>query len=346
MQLLTAMSWPDRGLVHDHGQGITADGLLLHIYRDKKIIYHYLLVCWLLMLPLSFEFFPPNTAALHRQLDRAAHKLRAFSPQSVSCTFGAGGSNGTQTWQTVQHLHQFHQFDAAPHVACQGLDPQRVLSLLSDYQAMGCRRLVALRGDAPPSPSSPRPLPYAADLVSLIRGQFGSAFHISVAAYPETHPQASSAHSDLLHFKAKVDAGADAAITQYFYNADAYFAFVERTSALGITIPIIPGIMPITNAVQLQQFSATCGAEIPRWILRQLQAYGDDQASIRAFGLDVVTALCARLMAEGAPGLHFFTLNLAKPSQHILHQLGYSARREPSAILGGAPAPAAMAPCD
>ncbi len=271
---------------------------------------------------VSFEFYPPKTDDQRAQLDRTATKLKAFAPEYVSCTFGAGGSTLSYTSETVRHLNQKHGLAAAPHLSCVGGSREEIRELLKLYRAIGCRRIVALRGDLPSGMGHPGDLRYAADLIALIRAEHGDAFRIEVGAYPETHPQASDALSDLRHFKAKVDAGADAAITQYFYNADAYFHFVDAVRKLGVQIPIVPGIMPITNFSQLRLFSEQCGAEIPRWISKRMQAYGDDNASVRAFGAEVVAALCERLMAGGAPALHFYTLNLAKPSTQVLKLLG------------------------
>jgi len=274
------------------------------------------------MIPVSFEFYPPKTDDQRAQLDRTADRLKKYAPDYVSCTFGAGGSTLSYTSETVRHLKQHHHFDAAPHLSCVGGNREQIRELLKLYRAIGCKRIVALRGDLPSGMGHPGDLRYASDLIAFIRAEHGDAFHLEVGAYPETHPQASDALSDLKHFKTKVDAGADAAITQYFYNADAYFSFVEAVRRLGVQIPIIPGIMPISNFSQLRRFSEQCGAEIPRWIGKRMAAYGDDAESIRDFGADVVAQLCQRLIDGGAPGLHFYTLNLAKPSQLVLKRLG------------------------
>ena len=273
------------------------------------------------MTSLSFEFYPPKTDEQRSQLDRTAAKLRSFRPEYVSCTFGAGGSTLSYTSETVRHLKQHHRFEAAPHLSCVGGSRQEIRELLKLYRAIGCSRIVALRGDLPSGMGHPGDLRYAAELIDFIRAEHGNAFRIEVGAYPETHPQASDALADLKHFKAKVDAGADAAITQYFYNADAYFHFVDAVRALGVSVPIVPGIMPISNFSQLRRFSEQCGAEIPRWIGRKMQAYGDDSESIRAFCAEVVAQLCQRLVEGGAPGLHFYTLNLAKPTTSVLKLL-------------------------
>jgi methylenetetrahydrofolate reductase (NADPH) len=274
------------------------------------------------MTPISFEFYPPKTDEQRAQLDRTASRLKEYAPEYVSCTFGAGGSTLSYTSETVQRLRQRHGFDAAPHLSCVGGTREEIRTLLHAYRSNGCKRIVALRGDLPSGMGHPGDLRHATDLVKFIREECGDHFHIEVGCYPETHPQSQDALADLRHFKAKVDAGADGAITQYFYNADAYFHFVEAVRKLDVTIPIVPGIMPISNFSQLRRFSEQCGAEIPRWIERRMQAYGDDADSIRAFGADVVAALCRRLIDGGAPSLHFYTLNLAKPTQAVLARLG------------------------
>lgn len=273
------------------------------------------------MIPISFEFYPPKTDDQRAQLDRTAARLKAWSPEYVSCTFGAGGSTLSYTSETVRHLNQHHGFEAAPHLSCVGGNREEIRELLKLYRAIGCRRIVALRGDLPSGMGHPGDLRYASELVELIRAEHGDRFHIEVAAYPETHPQAEDALADLRYFKAKVDAGADGAITQYFYNPDAYFRFVDDARRLGVEVPIVPGIMPISNFTQLRRFSEACGAEIPRWIARRMQAFGDDAAAVREFGADVVAALCRRLVEGGAPALHFYTLNLAKPTEAVLQRL-------------------------
>ncbi|TKS52779.1 methylenetetrahydrofolate reductase [NAD(P)H] [Luteimonas yindakuii] len=273
------------------------------------------------MIPLSFEFYPPKTDEQREQLDRTARRLKAHAPEYVSCTFGAGGSTLSYTPETVRRLRQEHGFEAAPHLSCVGGTREEIRELLKLYRAIGCRRLVALRGDMPSGMGHAGELRHAADLVAFIRTETGDHFHIEVACYPETHPQADDAHVDLRHFKAKVDAGANGAITQYFYNADAYFQFVDDAHRLGVDVPIVPGIMPIANFSQLRRFSEACGAEIPRWIARRMQGYGDDADAIREFGADLVARLCRRLIEGGAPGLHFYALNLARPSQAVLARL-------------------------
>ncbi|AUZ55873.1 methylenetetrahydrofolate reductase [NAD(P)H] [Stenotrophomonas acidaminiphila] len=274
------------------------------------------------MTALSFEFYPPKTDDQRAQLDRTASRLKVHAPEYVSCTFGAGGSTLSYTSETVRHLNQHHGLQAAPHLSCVGGTREEIRELLKLYRAIGVRRIVALRGDLPSGMGFPGDLRYASELIAFIRAEHGDAFRIEVGAYPETHPQASDALADLRHFKAKIDAGADAAITQYFYNADAYFQFVDATRRLGVDVPIIPGVMPISNFSQLRRFSEQCGAEIPRWIAKRMQAYGDDVDSVRAFGADVVAALCERLIAGGAPALHFYTLNLARPTNAVLQRLG------------------------
>lgn len=273
------------------------------------------------MTPISFEFYPPKTDEQRAQLDRTAHKLAGYAPEYVSCTFGAGGSTLSYTPETVRRLHQEHGFDAAPHLSCVGGTREEIRDLLMRYRDLGCRRIVALRGDLPSGMGHPGDLRYASDLVAFIRDEFGDTFRIEVACYPETHPQADDALADLRHFKAKVDAGADAAITQYFYNAEAYFHFVDAARKAGIEVPIVPGIMPVSNFSQLRRFSEACGAEIPRWMRKRMLAYGDDAEAVREFGADIVTRLCRRLLEGGAPGLHIYTLNLAKPTQTLLSRL-------------------------
>ena len=273
------------------------------------------------MTPISLEFYPPKTDQQRTLLDRTASRLKAHAPEFVSCTFGAGGSTLSYTSETVRHLNQHHGFQAAPHLSCVGGTRDELRELLKLYRAIGCHRIVALRGDLPSGMGYPGDLHYAAELVALIRAEHGDHFHIEVAAYPETHPQAEDALADIRHFKAKVDAGADAAITQYFYNADAYFRFVDDARRLGVDIPIVAGVMPIANFVQLRRFSEGCGAEIPRWVSKRMQAFGDDTASVREFAADLVANLCRRLAEGGAPGLHFYTLNLARPTEAVLARL-------------------------
>lgn len=273
------------------------------------------------MTAISFEFYPPKTDDQRAQLDRTAAKLKAHAPEYVSCTFGAGGSTLSYTSETVRHLNQHHGLQAAPHLSCVGGTREEIRELLKLYRAIGVKRIVALRGDLPSGMGFPGDLRYASELIAFIRAEHGDAFRIEVGAYPETHPQASDALADLRHFKTKIDAGADAAITQYFYNADAYFYFVDAIRKLGVEVPIIPGVMPISNFSQLRRFSEQCGAEIPRWISKRMQSFGDDAESVRDFGADVVASLCERLIVGGAPSLHFYTLNLAKPTNTVLQRL-------------------------
>ncbi len=272
--------------------------------------------------PISFEFYPPKTDEQRTQLDRTAARLKALTPEYVSCTFGAGGSTLEYTPETVERLQQTHGLDAAPHVSCVGGTRAELGELLARYKAMGCRRIVALRGDLPSGMGHTGDFHYATELVEFIRREHDGFFHIEVGCYPEIHPQAEDALADLRHFKAKIDAGADGAITQYFYNADAYFRFVDDARRLGVAVPIVPGIMPISNFAQLKRFSESCGAEIPRWIGKRVQAYGDDVDAIRDFAADLVASLCRRLVEGGAPALHFYTLNMSKPTLNVLTRIG------------------------
>lgn len=269
----------------------------------------------------SMEFFPPRTPEGVANLREARRQLAQLKPAFCSVTFGAGGSTREGTLATVLEIRA-DGMNAAPHISCIGGTRESLAEVLTQYQQNGIRHLVALRGDLPSGLGSAGEFRYASDLVAYIRELTGDWFHIDVAAYPECHPQARSAQDDLVAFKRKVDAGADSAITQYFYNADAYWYFVDACAAAGIEIPIVPGIMPIATYSKLARFSDACGAEIPRWIRRQLEGYGDDIDSIRAFGLDVVTELCDRLLARGAPGLHFYTLNQAGLTSTIWQRLG------------------------
>ena len=270
---------------------------------------------------VSLEFFPPRDIAAQEKLVRSAKQLLALRPSYVSVTFGAGGSTRSGTADTVRMMQNLG-CDAAPHLSCIGSTRAVLAEILDAYKASGVRRIVALRGDMPSGMGGDAgELRYAGDLVSFIREHSGDWFHIEVAAYPEMHPQAQSAAEDLEHFAAKVRAGADGAITQYFFNVDAYFDFVARAQAKGVTVPIVPGVMPITNHTQLLRFSTMCGAEIPRWIRLRLADFGDDRASIRAFGVDVGVQMCQRLLDEGAPGLHFYTLNNAEVTLEINRQL-------------------------
>jgi methylenetetrahydrofolate reductase (NADPH) len=272
-------------------------------------------------LPISFEFFPTKTPEGALRQIEVRQALYAKKPEFCSVTFGAGGSTQTGTFSMVQEILS-EGVSAASHFSCVGATKASVREQLTTLQTMGVNRLVALRGDLPSGYGVGGEFQYASDLVAFIRAEFGDAFHIEVAAYPEVHPQARSVESDLKAFAAKVEAGADSAITQYFFNSDAYFRFVEDADKLGITVPIIPGIMPITNSSQLMRFSDMCGAEIPRWMRLRLQGFGDDTASIKAFGHEVVTDLCEVLRAGGAPGLHFYTMNQSTPVLAICDELG------------------------
>jgi methylenetetrahydrofolate reductase (NADPH) len=269
----------------------------------------------------SFEFFPPKTPEGMEKLRATRQQLAQLKPKFFSVTYGAGGSTRDRTLETVMEI-QASGCASAPHLSCIGSTQESIQEILDLFKAKGIRHIVALRGDLPSGMADPGEFRYANELVAFIRRQSGDWFHIEVAAYPEFHPQAKNAQDDLANFKRKADAGASSAITQYFYNADAYFRFVDDCAAMDVNIPIVPGIMPITNCAQLTRFSDACGAEIPRWIRKRLEAYGEDLDSIRAFGLDVVTDLCDRLLQGGAPGLHFYTLNQAGPSSTIWQRLG------------------------
>jgi len=269
----------------------------------------------------SFEFFPPKTDLGKEKLQTVRSKLARVEPDFFSVTFGAGGSTRDRTIETVLNLHK-QGISTAPHLSCVGGTREEIRELLDLYREHGVNRIVALRGDMPSGMAVAGDLRYANELVSFIREHSGDAFHLEVAAYPEFHPQAGSAEEDLKNFARKVEAGANSAITQYFFNPDSYFYFIDRLEKLGITIPVVPGIMPIVNFGNLTRFSNMCGAEIPRWIRKQLEAYGDDSDSIRKFGEEVVTGMCEKLLAAGAPGLHFYTLNQAEPSLGIWKNLG------------------------
>jgi len=269
----------------------------------------------------SIEFFPPKTAEGIDKLRQARAQLAQLKPKFFSVTFGAGGSTRDRTLETVLEI-QADGLAAAPHLSCIGSTQENIREILATYRAHGIRHIVALRGDLPSGVADPGAFRYANELVEFIRRETGDWFEIEVAAYPEMHPQARNWRDDLTNFKRKVDAGANAAITQYFFNADAYFNFVNECREMDIEIPIVPGIMPISNYAQLARFSAMCGAEIPRWLAKKLESYYDDTASIKAFGLDFVTDLCDRLLAGGAPGLHFYTLNQAGLTSTLWQRLG------------------------
>jgi len=270
---------------------------------------------------LSFEFFPPKTAEGMDNLRQTRTELAKFNPEFFSVTFGAGGSTRDRTMDTVLEIQQ-EGFQAAPHISCISSSKEEIHHLLHAYQAQGIKRLVALRGDVPSGEVSSGDFRYAAELVAFIRAETGNHFHIEVAAYPEFHPEARNPTADLLNLKRKVDAGANSAITQYFYNPDAYFRFIEQCAATGINIPIVPGIMPIYNITQLARFSNICGAEIPRWLKMRLEEYGDDMTSLRAFGIDVVSELCETLKVWGVPSLHFYTLNRSGVISNIIENIG------------------------
>ena len=272
----------------------------------------------------SFEFFPPKTEQAIANLRGTVAKLAELKPSFCSVTFGAGGSTREMTYETVVEIQETTGIEAAPHISCIASTRDNIREVLQAYQAKGIRHIVALRGDMPSGMMSAGEFRYANELVEFIRDETGDHFHIEVAAYPEVHPQAPNLDADLRNFKRKVEAGADTAITQYFYNPGAYFRFVSDCEKLGIDLPIVPGIMPITNYTQLSRFSEACGSEIPRWIRKRLEAFGDDRESIRAFGVEVVTILCQRLLEQGAPGLHFYTLNQSEACLAIWENLGLS----------------------
>ena len=271
-------------------------------------------------IPISFEFFPPKTPEGAQKLRLTRQALYAHQPEFCSVTFGAGGSTQEGTFGTVKEILE-EGVAAACHFSCVGATRATVRQQLDILRAMGVKRLVALRGDLPSGYGMGGEFHYASDLVAFIRAETGDAFYIEVAAYPEIHPQAKSAEADLNAFVTKVKAGSNSAITQYFFNADAYFRFVDDATRLGVDIPVVPGIMPITSSTQLMRFSDACGAEIPRWIRLRLQGFGDDTESIKSFGLDVMTALCDQLCSAGVPGIHFYTMNQAAATTEIIRRL-------------------------
>ncbi|MEJ2573942.1 MAG: methylenetetrahydrofolate reductase [NAD(P)H] [Gammaproteobacteria bacterium] len=270
----------------------------------------------------SIEFFPPKTEQSAEKLRATYTQLAPLKPCFASVTFGAGGSTQDRTFDTVREIKQETGIDVAPHLSCIGSTKDSIRQILSNYKSQGIRHIVALRGDMPSGMHEAGEFRYANELVAFIRTETGDHFFVEVAAYPEFHPQAPNAQADLLNFKRKVEAGADGAMTQYFYNPDAYFRLVDDCERLGLDLPIVPGIMPITNYVQLARFSDACGAEIPRWIRKRLEGFGDDLKSLRAFGMEVTTKLCSDLLAGGAPGLHFYTMNQAGPTLAIWQALG------------------------
>jgi methylenetetrahydrofolate reductase (NADPH) len=274
----------------------------------------------------SIEFFPPATPEGLEKLRATRAQLAALGPEFFSCTYGAGGSTRDRTIQIVREMRA-EGLDAAPHLSCIGATRQSIREHLDEFAEIGVRRIVALRGDLPSGMADPGEFRYANELVAFIREASGARFQIEVAAYPEFHPQARSAETDLNAFVGKMQAGADSAITQYFYNADAYFRFVDSVRSRGVTAPIVPGIMPIASYTKLARFSDACGAEIPQWMRRRFESFGDDAESVRAFGLDVVAALCSRLLEGGAPSLHFYTLNQSPLTIEIVRRLGLDQRR-------------------
>ncbi|MBI1732992.1 MAG: methylenetetrahydrofolate reductase [NAD(P)H] [Gammaproteobacteria bacterium] len=269
----------------------------------------------------SFEFFPPRTPEAGDLLRRTWRELATLKPDFFSVTYGAGGSTRDKTLETALEIRRETGIEGVPHISCIGSGVGDLKAVLETYRTNRVRHTVALRGDLPSGSLGRGELQHASELVQLIRRETGDWFHVEVACYPEFHPQAQSASADLANFKRKVDAGADSALTQYFYNPDAYFRFLDSSARLGIHIPIVPGVMPITNSTQLVRFSDACGAEIPRWILKRLQEFGDDRESIRAFGVDVTTSLCERLLAGGAPGLHIYTMNRYEAARKIWNSL-------------------------
>jgi len=277
----------------------------------------------------SFEFFPPRTPEAVGKLQTTQENLARLNPDFFSVTFGAGGSTRERTFETVLDIREKTGIEAAPHISCMGHLNEEISEILDLYRDSGIKRIVALRGDLPSgSAGGYGQLRYANELVEFIRQQTGNHFHIEVAAYPEFHPQAPNAKTDLENFKRKIDAGANGAITQYFYNPFAYYRFVDSCEKLGIDVPIVPGVMPIINCTQLVRFSDACGAEIPRWILKRLQEFGDDRVSIRKFGIDVTTELCEELLKNDAPGLHFYTMNQSTASEEIWTNLGIVDRED------------------
>ncbi|MCX7163448.1 MAG: methylenetetrahydrofolate reductase [NAD(P)H] [Betaproteobacteria bacterium] len=276
-------------------------------------------------LELSIEFFPPQTGEGMEKLRATRARLAVLKPEFFSVTYGAGGSTRERTLETVMEIAD-EGHNAAPHLSCIGSTRDGIREMLDLFAARGIRRIVALRGDLPSGMVDAGEFRYANELVAFIRAESGARFHIEVAAYPEWHPQAKSPRDDLLNFQRKIDAGASSAITQYFYNADAYEHFVAEARALGVSVPIVPGIMPIASFSKLARFSDACGAEIPRWMRRKFESFGDDAASIRAFGLDAVTELCQRLIAQGAPGLHFYSMNQAGLTLEVCRRLDLTDR--------------------
>lgn len=272
---------------------------------------------------ISIEFFPPQTVEGAAKLKVERAKLASLKPAFFSVTYGTGGSTRERTFATVREIAE-EGHSAAPHLSCVGSSKEGIREILEEFKDEGVKRIVALRGDLPSGMADPGELRFANELVEFIRAETGDWFHLEVAAYPEWHPQARSPRDDLINFKRKVDAGANSAITQYFYNTDAYFHFVDEVQAMGVTIPIVPGIMPIFGFSKLARFSDACGAEIPRWMRKKLEGFADDTESIRAFGLDIVTEMCEKLLTGGAPGLHFYSMNTATLTTEICRRLGHT----------------------
>jgi len=271
----------------------------------------------------SLECFPPRTAEGSEKLNQVIDELSVLNPEYISVTYGAGGTTQEKTLETVTHIQENTRLDAVPHLTCIGATKESIRALLNTYRALGIKRIVALRGDMPSGMMDPGEFKYAADLVAFIRQETGKQFILEVAAYPETHPQARNCDQGIKHFKHKVDQGADASITQYFFNADSYFYFIDSCEKAGIDLPIVPGIMPITNYEQLIRFSAMCGAEVPRWLKCRLESFDEDIEGLRAFGQDYVTKLCQRLLDNGAPGLHFYSMNKTQPTLDIVRDLNW-----------------------
>ncbi|MPQ77543.1 methylenetetrahydrofolate reductase [NAD(P)H] [Hydrogenovibrio sp. JE_KL2] len=272
---------------------------------------------------LSLEFFPPRTPAGVDKLKTVITELGGMAPEYMSVTYGAGGTTQEKTLETVSYIQQHTPFDAAPHLTCIGATHESVLELLNTYEALGIKRIVALRGDLPSGMMDPGEFKYASDLIAFIKQEKGDTFHLEVAAYPETHPQARNCEVGIKWFKHKVEQGADSAITQYFYNVDSYLYFIDNCERHGIDLPIIPGVMPITNYENLVRFSAGCGAEVPRWLKCRLESFEDDKESLLAFGQDVVTEMCQRLLDAGAPGIHFYSMNQSQPTLDIAKSLTF-----------------------
>jgi len=283
----------------------------------------------------SFEFFPPRSPEAGERLRLTRQRLAALQPDFFSITFGAGGSTRDKTLETAIAIREQTGIEAVPHISCTGYALENIREVISSYQDAGFRHIVALRGDIPSGGAGAGPLRYASELVGLIRRETGDFFYIDVACYPEFHPQAGSAAQDLLNFRRKVEAGANSAITQYFYNPYAYFRFLDSCEELGINIPIVPGIMPLTNRDQLVRFSRICGAEIPLWILKRLDDLAGDPAAIHDFGVDVVTELCSALLDHGAPGLHFYSMNRYQACVELWNNLGLQQRCGPGRLAAG-----------